>query len=436
MAEYKKRRVDHFKRPPRPKRIKHTEPVLEEIPMSEERKKEKKKPSPTQKMRVIKGKKTERKRRLHGMALAAGILIFSIVLAHIILPCGILENIRNGLTLIGTGGYPIELESTDTIQAVSGGSYYYALTNNELIAFSNSGKKIYSVAHGFENPILKTSATRALLFSQSGHELSVRTLFEQVGQLKTEESIITADIADSGVYAVAIRSPGYAATVQVYDKDNKLLYEWNSAVEMINTIAVSPNGKKIAVAAFQSVGGAYQTKLQILNFKSATPEFEKTLSGEALYELSAFSKGFFAVGKNRVDFYEWSGGRNTEYSNEYDLSFFKKGRGEAAAVFTRASDKTDTKMVIFSKKGEKKSEFEFRGAVSDIQIANGHIYCISDNQVSLIDGTGAIIRSAQCKFGARKIAPINMNFAAVFSDQEIEKVKLEQQGEEQNAIPD
>lgn len=428
MAEYKKKRVERFKRPPRPKiRKKHPEKEpSQDIPMSDGSEKVKSKKDNAQKMRVVKGKKPERRRRMRLFALIAGVLIAAIAVAEWALPCGILENLGNAIALIGPGGYPIELDSNDTINAVSRGSYYYLLTNNELAAYSNAGKKVYGIAHGFETPVFKTSATRAMLFSQNGNEVLIHTLSGRVAALSVDDGILTGDISDSGVFAVVTRSPGYASTVRVYDKKAKQLYEWNSAQDVINCVAVSPNGKKIAVAGFKTSGGVYQATVRVLNYKSATPEFEKTIEGDFVRELSAFGKGFFAVGKNRVDFYEWKNGKATEYENDYDLAYFKAGKNEAAAVFTRVSDRSDTRMVIFSKKGDKKAEFSFKGTVSDIQVANGHIYCIGDNKILLLDENGNVIRQAECSFGARKIVPAGSNYAVVFSDREVERIKLGQ----------
>ena len=426
MAEYRKRRVERFKRPPRPKikKKRSTKELSQDIFMSNHAEKSKPKKENAVKMRVVKGKKLERNRRMRFFAVIACILVVTLTVAEWVLPCGILENAGNLIALIGPGGYPIELDSSDTINTVSKGSYYYLLTNNELGAYTNAGKKIYGVAHGFETPVLKTSATRAMLFSQNGNEVLIYNLSGRVANLKTEEGILTGGISNSGVFAVVTRSPGYASTVRVYDKKSKQLYEWNSAQDVINCVAVSPNGKKIAIAGFKTSGGIFQATIRVLNYKSASPEFEKTIEGDSVRELDAFGKGFFAVSKNRVNFYDWKKGTKTEYKDDYDLAYFKAGQGGVAAAFTRVSDHNDTRMVIFSKRGKKKAAFDYKGTISDIQVSNGHIYCIGDNKIVLLDDDGKIIRQTESAFSARKIVPAGANYAIAFSDREVQKVKL------------
>ena len=75
---------------------------------------------------------------------------------------------------------------------------------------------------------------------------------------------------------------------------------------------------------------------------------------------------------------------------------------------------------------EKISEFEFKQAVSDIQVSGGHIYCMSDTEVFLLSDSGEKLRSADCGFGAVWLAVTGSNEAAVITDNRIDKVKLVQ----------
>ena len=86
-------------------------------------------------------------------------------------------------------------------------------------------------------------------------------------------------------------------------------------------------------------------------------------------------------------------------------------------------------MVLFTKKGQVKSEFEFKGIISDIQVFGGHIYCISDTAVYLLSDSGGVLRKSECGFGAVRLAVLGSNTAAVITDNKIEIIKLEAEGE-------
>ena len=175
MPEYRKKRVNRFKPAPRRKK-KPIEAVEEDIKMSPTEKRGKKTEKPPKEenneipLRVVNGKKLERRRKTKIFVSAAAIIALILTVIHIILPVGITENHENLVSLIGNGSYPINLESSDTLNTVSRGMYYYVLTDTRLNAFTNGGKEIYSHSHGFESPVLKTSATRAMVFDQGGNE--------------------------------------------------------------------------------------------------------------------------------------------------------------------------------------------------------------------------------------------------------------------------
>lgn len=428
MPEYRKKRVNRFKPAPRRKKIPvDTEEDIKMTPTERHSAKAKKEEKSEIPLRVVNGKKLERKRKMRVFCSVCLIAALIITVIHIILPVGITENIENLVSLIGNGAYPVNLESTDTLNAVSRGSYYYVLTDTRLNAFSNGGKEIYSHSHGFESPILKTSATRALVFDQGGNEAYIYNLHEQKGSVKTEFEIITAAISDSGVYAVVTRSDSYASVVTVYSKSGKTLYTWYSSSDTVNNVTIAPNGKRIAVTTFNAANGKFESKISVLKFDSATPVFSVNIDGGPIITLESYHRtGFTAATENRLYFTDWSGKKNTDYKNDYTLSFLRSGAGGTVAVFNRESDRADNKIALFGTKGQLKKEFEFKGTVSDIGVSAGHIYCISDTEVYLFGSDGKLLRKAECGFGGVKIAPTGRSQAAVITDNRIDKIQLEQ----------
>ena len=433
MPDYKKKKVNRLRGAPRPKKARRAA-ILEndDIAMTstppKRRSEPKKAEQPVSNMRVVNGKKLERKRKLRISFSAVAAAAVVIVILRLILPVGIFENVQNLTALIGSGGYPAEINSTEVLNAVSRGNYYYVLTDTRLNAYSNGGKEIYSYSHGFENPVLKTSKTRAMVFSQGGTEAYIYNLAELKNAVSTEKEIITANISDSGTYALVTRSDSYASVVSVYNKNDKLVYEWYSSEDTVNNVAVSPNGKKIAVSAFNATSGDYSAKVCVLSFDSATAEYTESYSGSPVYGIDTMSNaGFSVITENGIQFIKWSKFQKEEYKNDYSAAMFRSASGGSVAVFNRSSDKTDNRIAAFNSKGKLKSEFEFKGIISYIEIRGGHIYCISDTYVYLLSENGEVLRKAECGFGAVRISVTGTNSAAVITDNQINIIQLEQQ---------
>lgn len=431
MPNYKKRKHNRIlSSPGRPKKTRTPRKEADENIKMTPSGGRKKTVAPQSNMKVVKGKKLEQKRRLKALSIAAAVIIVVVTVFQLVLPAGIIETASNTLSLLGSGSYPIEFESTDTLNAVSVGSYYYVLTNSYVNAFTSSGKELFSHAHGFENPIIKVSSSRAIVFNQGGNSALIFNNSGLKETVTTEKDIITAGISDSGVYALATHSDKYAAAVSVYSKSNKELYEWYSAEETVNNVIISPNGKKIAVSTFNASVGQYKSTLNVLNFKSATPEHTESFDGTLIYNLDSSSRnGFSVITANKVKYIKWSKYKSQEYSNDYNIAFFKASKGGKVAVFNRESDKTDNRIAVFSKSGELKTEFQYKGIISDIQLFGNHIYCMSETDIYLLSSEGKVLRSASCGFGGVRLVVTGTNNVAVITDNEIEKIKLEQENE-------
>lgn len=379
------------------------------------------------KMRVVKGKKLEQRRKFRIFISSVSFVAVVCIVLNFVLPMGLFENVQNLISQIGAGGYPIELDSNQTLNTVSRGSYYYVLTDTRLNAFTNGGKKVFSVAHGYENPIIKTSKTRVMVFNQGATELMIYNLADHKTTLKTKKNIITAAISDSGVYAVATKADNYASAVTVYNKRGKVIYEWFSSADTVNNIAISPNGKKIAVSVFNAEAGKFTSKINVFDYKSANPVYSEKIENSLVYGIDSTLSSRFAVLSNQgVKLIKWSNYKASEYKNDYGLSMFRAGPGGYVAVFNRDSDRSDNRVVVFSAYGKVKGEFNIKGILSDIQISSNHIYCISDTDIYIYNRDGKILWRGKCDFGARNLAVTGSNVVGIISDSNIQKVKLEQ----------
>jgi len=263
-----------------------------------------------------------------------------------------------------------------------------------------------------------------LVFDQGGDEVKIFNLSKNTNTLSSKEHIITANIARNGSYAVVRESNKYACVVSVYDLDDNLVYEWYSAVDLVNNVLLSPDGESLVVSTVNASGGQIKSKVLVLDFDSANAKFSVDYEGKTVYSLESNSEGFTILTANSADFYDWSEYEHKSYSNDYELAISRKISSQLILVFNRSNNKNDNHIVILSDEGEKITEFSFMGSIGDIAFLNDHIYCISDTTVYMLDQKGKTLASTKCEFGVVRIAVTAKQEVAIITNGDISRLNI------------
>ena len=380
---------------------------------------------PQEKIKVVRGAKYSRKAK--NKFLLSLVAIFAVIyfVLSLILPVSLYENVVNVTSLLGHGKYPIDASGYSVIDCVSKENCYYVLTDTSISAFSNSGKIIFNELHGFSNPILSTSATRAIVYDQGGTLLYVYNLSGKINSLETKNEIITASISNGGAMAVVTHSNSFTSVVNVYDKNLKNIFTWNSAKDLINNAIVNNSENKLAVTSFNAVSGQYNSKMMILDFELADPlqtiEFNNTI----VLSLCNTGKGISVITSNKYKFVNWNKFNTNEISVSGEINLVRKHDNGLLIVYNRANDRSDNTVLYISKKGVKTKEFKINNLITDIQFSKGRVYCLSDSLVNIYDSDGNILRYGDCMYGAKKIAVISPNAIAAVSDTQISKIEID-----------
>lgn len=420
MADYKRKKVKKTFTT-----RKKTHEVNNDIVMKPKAKKTVELIVPQDDIKVVRGSKYKRKMINKFLLSAVAILALIYLIFSLLLPVSVYENIINITSIMGHGRYPIDISGSTIIDSVSNGQYFYVLTDTSIIAYSNSGKIVVNELHGFSNPILSTSETRAIVYDQGGKALYVYNLSGKINSLETKNEIITASISRNGDIAVATHSDSYTSVVSVYDKNLKPVYTWNSAKDIVNNVLVNNSGNRLAVTTFNAVEGQYSSKMMVLSFESADPLHTVELGNSIALSLTNTGKGISVITQNDYKFVQWSKFNTNNISVSGEINLVRKHNNGLLLVFNRANDRSDNTVVLISKKGIKSKEFKINNLITDIQYARGRVYYISDTLVNILDSDGNVLRYGDCVYGTQKISVISSNSVAAITDTQISKTDIE-----------
>lgn len=388
---------------------------------------EKKKQSATQKgsLRVVKGNKLRNRNRVRVITGLVATIVAAVLIFYFSLPTGIVDQINVFSSGFGSSQFPVSMAGSNTLTVDKHGSLFYCLSDTMVEGFNSGGKRILKSQHGFSAPVMRTSATRALIFDQGGISYKVYGVNDVIIEKTTKKNIISGSIARCGAYAIATGAEGYAACVTVYNKNGEQVYEWNSSVELVSDVALSPNGKKLAVAVFSGENGVYKSKVYVLTFDSASPIHTTEYEGKFIYSLQTnINKGFFTVHSEGTDYTSWGRYSNKNFTTENSVRMYRGNSRFSLAVTTRSSDKKDNTLILFNKKGKQVSEIKWEQSITDAALVGSHIFILSDTKVYLIDKSGNTVRTGEAGFGGVRVVGISLENAIVISDNILNKVVL------------
>ncbi len=420
MAEYKRKKIHTGLR--RPKKV-QVQKVEENIPMRSS-KRTKSDITQDSAIRVVKGKKGEKRKKLYVFCGVVTVIALTLVVLSLFLPVGLYESTKNFALSLGSGSFPLELSGTQTLNCVPKDKYYYVLTDTSVIAFSNGGKKIFSFAHGFSSPIITTSETRALVYDQGKNAAAIYNLSGVVDIIDCKDEIIAADISRDGQYALVTKSESCASCVTVYNRKGETVFSIKLAKDMVNNIDIASSGEKIAISTINAQSGKMSSSLCVYGFNSADPDFKLDLGEDLVYQIQNTGRGFYVATHNKLRYINWSKHTVNEIDFDGEIASMRYSNTGTMVVYNKTNDKSNNNIVLFSNSGKKISEFEIKGIVNDIRFSRGRVYTIGDNKLTIFDKQGKILRSDGCGFGGVKISVVGSNTICIISDNEIQKTVI------------
>lgn len=347
-------------------------------------------------LNIILGRKKEnRQKRLLTYA-----IVFPIVLALIcfvlLTPTGPIEAVTNTLATIGGGEYPKAVVGSKVCSLKTEDNRAFLLTNTHISAYTAGGKCMFEYQHDFNSPVLKTSSTRSLVYNREGTEFIVFNNSNSIYEKELENTIYCGDISESGNVVFATESERYSAQIEVFSKGMKSKFTWYAVDGLISDVAISNNGKKIAVAVLKVENGAFSSEIKCFDIKSEEPMYTIKVPGDPVLSVQNVSTGYFAyTTEEGVSFVKWKNGLETR-AEEPGLSpsFFKIQGGNTVVVFGK---NTSVTVNVYSSNGTKKHSFSFNSLVDDVTVCYNKVYILKSNKIYIMDLDGNLLEYKSCE---------------------------------------
>ena len=261
----------------------------------------------------------------------------------------------------------------DTITYNSGNSQVFAsyrggivVASRESISiFSAGGRELLSSNHSYGNPQLEISNKQVLLYDVGGTQFSLYNSFKKTQDEKLNYTIYGANMAPNGDFAIITKSDKYNSVVMVY-KQNGTVYSYGFSSGRVCSVALSDNGKQLAVLLTNSNGSEMKTELRLYSvgkndYKSANISF----SGVPFAVDILDGGNIFVVGARGVNVFNSNLNLTGEFLTDNEIYLYSFGEDNIAVAYV--SDKGGkTEVLLLNRKCKAENKYLLEEGLIDV----------------------------------------------------------------------
>ena len=247
-----------------------------------------------------------------------------------------------------------------------------------------------------------------MVFERSTGKFTIMNKRGIIYQSQLDEKIINCDIASNGNYAIISEKTLSISLVTLYSSKNKVLFQWECSDEYLTDIALSSNGKSLAVAGLFVKNSGSGSK--VLFFKSNSTDVEKTFE----FDESVIYKVKFLRGNN-IGLVT-----NTAYmtlnidkeeikkdSFDYDTvdGYQFNENMNTAILKTKFGSLNEHSIVIFDRNCNQVFETDIDSEVVDFKLDKNQLYILTSGGVMIYQlSSGNFIKTVEVPAGIKKIS--------------------------------
>lgn len=348
-------------------------------------------------------------------------LILSARLVGKVAMSNVTDSLRQIKTIFSKGqGFPYELEGESLLRIEAVGNRLLILSEDDSLVLDGKAGELLRLQLSNESSKITAFNGRALIYSNGSQNVIMQSKTEQLGSVKEDGAVVTAAIAKNGWFATTYASEGKHSVLTVYNNEFEKEFIWQCANERINAIALSPDGKSVAVSAMGVENAEIYSRLMIFNTKETQPVYDAKISSTLFLKLYFPSKEtVVAVGDNKTLVIGKDGEKKNELlyaENSFSLSaadekgnvavccsefggtsslitVFKKDgstacsitvQGEPAGLDIGSGKVAVTvggELIAYNLKGEEKERFQTGVAAQQVMICSGNFFTVEDGKI-------------------------------------------------------
>ncbi|MCH5316168.1 MAG: hypothetical protein J1E81_09655 [Eubacterium sp.] len=280
--------------------------------------------------------------------------------------------------------FPYSIDSSKNVILTNVNNRLGVLTPSSFTVINASdGNAEYVFDHGYSNPVIDKSGVYTIVYDQGAKSFRLDTTSSAVYQKTTENQILCATVNKKGIAAIAENISAKHCSINVYNTSLETIFSKNISDGYIVDMALSANGKKLAVIKLGSVDASLDITAYV--YKITTGELLGTVklpqgslvdiryNGDSLYTIG---DSYVGVVKNDSEYEEvLKAGTVSNVCFDYSPS------GELVIVHSEFDNSNSNVCSVISSSGKIKTDVNISGSVRDISASSSRITVLTTNEI-------------------------------------------------------
>lgn len=354
------------------------------------------------------------------LAVAAALLLSARLVGKVAMS-NVTDAFRQIKTIFSKGsGFPYSMEDLEVERVEAIGNRILVLTDDNSLVLDRKAGELFKTQLFADDTKVITCNGRALLYSNKSEKVVMQSKTEELGSVAADGAVVTAALAKNGWFATSHPSGETLSVLTVYNNRFEKEFVWECANERITAIALTPDGKSVAVSALGVENAQVYSRILLFNTKETKAVYDSKISGTLVLKMFYPSdEAVIAVGDNKTLVLDGEGKTSEAFTyTEKGLQFvhsddkgnvalclsdsggfesqiyvFKKdgsklctlaveGKPDALAVGSnRVAYVFNGELVAFNFKGKEKDRFKVGGEVEKLMVCSGDFFTLENKRI-------------------------------------------------------
>jgi hypothetical protein len=208
---------------------------------------------------------TETVKRLLAVALIAAVAVGIVSLNNLFVDVELSTRVGDLIGSFGGPGFPAQLPGGVIRDMKPMGGNLALLTDAGMTLYNGRGKLISTAQQVTDQTVIDTNSDRVLSYEVGSRSYRLHTA-SRVTEMEAENTIQSADLCDSGAFALATDSRQFVAEVTVYSEPGEPhIFRWSSPDNHVSGVALSPRGDRVAVTCLTTENGVIKSLVELFS---------------------------------------------------------------------------------------------------------------------------------------------------------------------------